>query len=79
MPVENKGTYYESIRVTDNWGILIVEKGVLLSPDWRYASLTIPEKIEEKKVSGDGWVLELNNGYSVIKDENTGNYKLIKK
>ena len=79
MPIEDKGTFYQNIRVTDKWGILTVENGALLSPNWSKVSLTIPEKIEEKNVRGAGWVLELNDGYSVTKDESTGNYKLTKK
>jgi hypothetical protein len=33
---------------------------------------------ENKNISGDGWVLELKEGYSLIKDKDTANYKLKK-
>lgn len=79
MPIEDKGTVYWNIRVTDNWGILMVEKEALISPNWDKISVTIPIKIENKKISGDGWTLELKDGYSVAKNENTGNYILTKK
>ena len=79
MPVEDKGTFYQSIRVIDNWGILTVEKGALLSHDWNKVSVTIPEKIDGKNVSGDGWTLELKDGYTIIRDETTGNFKMTKK
>ncbi|ULT23416.1 hypothetical protein KUH03_30120 [Sphingobacterium sp. E70] len=35
IPVENFGTYYPTTRITDIWGILTVEKGALISPDWK--------------------------------------------
>lgn len=79
MPIEDKGTVYPNIRVTDNWGILTVENGALMSSNWDKISVTIPITNENKNISGDGWTLELKDGYSVTKNESTGNYKLTKK
>jgi hypothetical protein len=79
IPIEEKGTVYPNIRVTDKWGILTVENGALMSPKWDKISVTSPLKTENKIISGDGWTLELNDKYSVTKDEITGNYKLTKK
>lgn len=78
MPVEDKGTVYPNIRVTDNWGILTVKNGALMSPDWGRIFLTLPVKSDSKVVSGDGWVLELREGYTLIKEERTGNVRLKK-
>ncbi|ROH97706.1 hypothetical protein [Chryseobacterium daecheongense] len=79
IPIEDKGTVYPNIRVTDKWGILTVENGALMSSKWDKILVTSPLKIENKIITGEGWLLELNDGYSVIKDEVTGNYKLTKK
>lgn len=79
MPIENSGTFYPTIRVTDKWGILVVEKGALMSTDWDKISLTIPIKTENKNISGIGWILELSDGYAVAKNETNGNFELIKK
>lgn len=78
MPVEDLGTVYPNIRITDLWGILTVETGALMSPNWDKISISNPVKTENKKVSGDGWILELTDGYTIAKDEDSGNYKLIK-
>lgn len=79
IPVEDKGTVYPNIRVTDRWGILTVDKGAaLMSPNWDKISISNPVKTEGKKISGEGWILELTDGYTVGKDDVTGNYKLIK-
>lgn len=79
MPIEDKGTVYPTIRVTDLWGILTVEKGALMSPDWDKISVTNPIKIEEKRITGEGWTLELTEGYTLEKEESSGNFKLTKK
>lgn len=78
VPVEDQGTVYPNIRITDLWGILTVEKGALMSPSWDKISISKPVKTENKKVSGDGWILELTDGYTITKDEGSGNYKLSK-
>lgn len=79
IPIEDKGTVYPNIRVTDLWGVLTVENGALMSADWSKISVTNPTKIEEKKIAGDGWTLELTAGYKIEKGEANSNYKLIKK
>lgn len=79
VPIADKGTVYPHIRVTDLWGILTVENGALMSPNWDRISITNPTQIEGPKITGDGWVLELANGYAIGKDEASGNYKLVKK
>lgn len=79
IPIEDKGTVYPAIRVTDLWGVLTVEKGALMSPNWDKISVTNPIKIEEKKIIGEGWTLELNDGYALEKNETSGNFKLIRK
>ena len=78
IPIEDKGTIYPNIRVTDLWGILTVENGALMSPKWDKISITNPIKTEDKMIIGDGWILQLTDGYTIKKDE-TGNSKLTKK
>jgi len=79
MPIEDKGTMYPNIRVTDNWGILTVENGALMSPNWDKISVTIPLQIDNVNIRGDGWTLEIKDGYAVTKEESSGNYRLTKK
>lgn len=77
MPLEDKGTVYPNIRITDKWGVLTVESGALVSPGWKKVSLSKPTGSSDNKVIGDGWVLELEKGYKLTEVEN-GNYKLLK-
>lgn len=78
VPVENEGTVYPNIRVTDKWGILTVENGALMSSNWDKISISSPIQIGDKKITGDGWALELSDGYMIKKDA-AENYTLIKK
>ncbi len=66
MPLEDKGTVYPNIEVIDNWGILHVIGGALMSPNWDKITITCPTNMNGKHLSGKGWTLEMNEGYSVI-------------
>ena len=67
VPIENIGTVYPTLRVTDNWGILTVENGSLLSADWKNVKVSEPIEINDKTIKGDGWILELNENWKVEK------------
>lgn len=77
MPIENIGTIYPNIRVTDNWGILSVKNDALMSSDWSNIIVTAPTILNDKIVEGNGWILELKKGWKVVKIKNQ--FELIKK
>ncbi len=79
FPLGNKGTVYPNIRVSDAWGILTVENGALMSPNWNKIFISTPLSTTPELITGDGWKLELKTGYEASKDEASGNYKLRKK
>jgi len=79
VPIEDVGTVYPTIRVTDNWGILEVNNGALMSKNWDKISISSPVTITDQKVEGDGWILTLNANYTLHKEEETNNYRLVKK
>jgi hypothetical protein len=73
---EDEGTVYLSIQISDRWGILRVEEGgALMRSDWRWVIVTPPLEIEGSRVIGDGWTLQLNDGYFV--EETTDGIYLI--
>ncbi len=80
IPLENYGTVYPNLRITDNWGVLTVTDGALLSTDWSKVTVTAPEENNNHSVRGKGWTLELNSDkYVIIHDETSSNYYLKKK
>jgi hypothetical protein len=76
--LDTLGTIYTSIRVSDNWGKLTVEKGgALVSYNLKSMRVTAKNFTDAKNhLSGDGWHLILNEEWKVVKAD--GNY-LIRK
>ena len=76
---EDEGTVYPTIVLSDNWGVLTVTQGgALLRSDWRWIIVTVPTEVTDEIIIGDGWVIDLNEGYTV--EENLeGNFILVKK
>jgi hypothetical protein len=76
--LDTLGTIYNSIRVSDNWGKLTVEKGgALVSYNLRSMRVTAKNFTEAKNhLSGDGWHLILNDEWQVAKMD--GNYYIRK-
>jgi hypothetical protein len=80
ISLDKFGTVYPTIRVTDNWGILTVQNGALMSPNWNKITITEPTETTSNIVKGDGWTLELNvDLYTIRKDIYSNNYYLTKK
>jgi len=50
-----------------------------MSQRWDKITISYPKTIDEDKVTGDGWTLDLNQGYSIEKELTSGNYILKKK
>ncbi len=69
IPLENFGTVYPNIRVTDNWGILTVKEGALLASNWGSIRVSEPTDFEDKITKGKGWTLELNKNWNIEKTE----------
>jgi hypothetical protein len=67
------------MRITDNWGILTVTGGALLSKNWDKVTVCEPAVMNSEKISGEGWTLELNHAYKVEKNLSGRNYSLKKK
>lgn len=72
--LDTLGTIYNSIRVSDNWGKLTVEKGgCLVSYNLKSIRITAKNFRESKNhYYGDGWHIILNPDWQFVKTE--GNY-----
>ncbi len=76
IPLGEHGNVYEYFVLRDRFGKLTAKKGALMTRDWNRVFVSKPEKIEPGKIAGDGWIIELKNGYEVIKTADS--YKLAK-
>jgi len=74
--LDTLGTIYNTIRVSDNWGKLTVEKGgCLVSYNIKNIRLTARNIRESKNhYYGDGWHIILNNNWKIVKTDD--NYEL---
>lgn len=67
VPFKDLGTIYPTMRLVDNWGILNVTEGGALIADWQKVVVSAPTSISDTLVKGDGWTLELNKDWKVVK------------
>jgi len=67
-PLDTLGTLYNSIRVSDNWGKLTVDKGgCLVSNNLKFIRITAKAfKTDKNHASGEGWHLILNSDWELI-------------
>jgi hypothetical protein len=73
IPLIDIGSVYQQMRVTDNWGILTVTSGALLSKNWNRIWLSRPLTLTNNGAAGEGWDLTLKDGF-FIKQENNNFY-----
>ncbi|MCJ7446913.1 MAG: hypothetical protein MUO72_04415 [Bacteroidales bacterium] len=66
--LDTLGTLYRTIRVSDNWGKLTVDKGgCLISNNLKFLRITAKGFKEDKnRISGEGWHLVLNNEWELV-------------
>lgn len=66
--LDTLGTLYNSMRVSDNWGKLTVDKGgCLVSNSFKYLRISAKGyKAEKNHISGDGWLLILANDWELV-------------
>ncbi|MGB8657667.1 MAG: hypothetical protein WCE90_07770 [Candidatus Zixiibacteriota bacterium] len=74
QPLGDLGTVYPTIRITDLWGILTVTNGALLNSSWTMIYVPAPKNPDVRPLEGDGWALELNEGWKLESAEREGDF-----
>jgi hypothetical protein len=72
------GTVYPMATISDVWGVLKVTGGVLMDRDWKTARVPTPGKVEARSLQGDGWTLQLNEGWTLRAGERRGDFVVTK-
>ncbi len=69
--LDTLGTLYQSMRVSDNWGKLSVDKtGCLVSNNYKYLRITAKGlKIEKNHIYGEGWQIIMNDGWEILESD----------
>jgi hypothetical protein len=75
QPMEKDGTVYPTMRISADWGVLEVENGALMKPDWSAVSVVAPSTTVGA-IKGDGWTLALSPQWKLIPAERQGDFTL---
>lgn len=80
--IDSSNTVYPTMRLTDAWGILNVTDGAWLERNAAgyliRVRLPAPTDLSARPLKGDGWSLELANGWDVVPADRPGEMKVIK-
>jgi hypothetical protein len=79
QPLGGSGTVYPEIRIVDVWGILTASKGALITSTFDRVVISAPTSTEQPTIKGDGWTIELKDGWVLAPDKRQGDYVLKKK
>ncbi len=70
-PVDSLGTIYNTLRISDNWGKIVVDEGgCLVSPGLEFIRVPAKNiKTDKNHISGDGWQIILNDNWEMSEYE----------
>ena len=75
VPLGERGTVYPTIRIVDTWGVLdVTENGALRSADFSSVTVPAPKHWKGRPIEGDGWKLQLTDGWSLTPGPRSGDY-----
>lgn len=83
MGIDASNTVYPTMRLVDAWGVLTVSNGAWVERDASghviSARVPAPSDLSARPLKGDGWSLELTDGWEVVPGERSGDVKIRKK
>jgi hypothetical protein len=77
--LDESNTVFPNVRVSDVWGILTVTNGAILTrKEGQLVKVTVsaPTNLQAKPLQGEGWTLELKEGWRLEPGERRGDYTL---
>jgi hypothetical protein len=81
--IDASNTVYPTMRLVDAWGVLTVSNGAWVERDASghviSARVPAPSDLSARPLKGDGWSLELTDGWEVVPGERSGDVKIRKK
>ncbi|MBU0616395.1 MAG: hypothetical protein KKI02_01625 [Planctomycetes bacterium] len=75
QPLDDLGRVYPKMKMSDAWGILKMDSGgALIAADWSKVTVPAPGDTNARPLTGDGWTLELNEGWRLVPGKRAGDY-----
>ena len=83
LGIDASNTVYPTMRLVDAWGVLTVSNGAWLERAatgyLTRARIPAPSDLSARPLKGEGWTLELTNGWEVVPSERAGDVTVRKK
>jgi hypothetical protein len=80
--IDTNSTVYPTMRLVDAWGVLTVTNGAWLERDASGHVVRVrvpaPTDLSARPLKGEGWSLELTNGWEVVPGERSGDVRIRK-
>lgn len=73
IPLGDLGTVYPTMRLTDDWGVLDVDRDARVDQPAKIATVS-SAGIDASHLHGDGWRLSLNKGWTVVPGPRKGDW-----
>jgi hypothetical protein len=74
QPLDDLDKVYPKMKMSDAWGILEVTGGALIANDWSRVVVPAPSEPTARALKGDGWTLELKEGWEARPGKRPGDY-----
>ena len=74
--LDDIGTIRSGATITDQWGKLTAEGDLLLDKNWSFAIVPMTAPADAALLKGDGWTLELADGWSLVPGKRAGDWTL---
>jgi hypothetical protein len=75
LALPDGGTVFTTFRAVDEWGILDVTNGAVLTGNQRYI-VAAPSNPKGSSISGEGWKLNLQPGWSLKPGDRPGDFSV---
>jgi hypothetical protein len=77
LPISEHETIFRTCRVKAEWGILTVSRGGLLrNRERKVLYVSAPSDPDARPLKGEGWIMELKEGWTVEPSEREGDFVL---
>lgn len=76
--LDQKGTIYPGLTLSDQWGTLRALGGALILADWSGAVVPAPDDPSSRPIVGSGYVLELAPGWDLQPAKRDGDYRVVR-
>lgn len=77
LALGSDGNIYPTSEIADAWGKIVVTEGARITPDYRKVFIAAPTS--QDKLSGPGWTLKLNAGWTIAPAARAGSFIVTKR